>query len=67
MKGYLMYKVGYITFEKEYIKDFKTLSEADIYIRLINFKTVIIKSEKENVNIVFKGQVVAGNKDLIIS
>ena len=67
MKGYLMYKVGYITFEKEYIKDFKTLSEADIYIRLINFKTGIIKSEKENVNIVFKGKVVAGNKDFIIS
>lgn len=63
MKGYLMYKVGYITFKKEYIKDFKTLSDSDIFIRLINFKKGIVKTEKENANIIFKGKVIAGNKD----
>ena len=63
MKGYIIYKVGHITFEKEYIKNFETLSEVDIFIRLINFKTGIIKSEKENANLVFKGRTIAGNKE----
>lgn len=62
MKGYIMYKVGYITFKKEYIKDFETLSNSDIFIRLINFKKGIIKNEKDNVNMVFKGRIIAGNK-----
>ena len=57
-----MYKVGYITFKKEYIKDFETLSNSDIFIRLINFKKGIIKNEKDNVNMVFKGRIIAGNK-----
>ena len=63
MKGYIMYRVGHVTFEKEYIKNFETLSESDVFIRLINFKTGVIKSEKDNVNMVFKGQTIAGNKD----
>ena len=63
MKGYIMYKVGHVTFKKEYIKNFEELSEADIFIRLINFKTGIIKSEKDNVNLIFKGQTIAGNKE----
>ena len=63
MKGYIMYKVGHVTFEKEYIKNFEALSEADIFIRLLNFKTGIIKSEKDNVNLVFKGRTIAGNKE----
>ena len=63
MKGYIMYKVGHITFEREYIKNFEALSEVDIFIRLINFKTGIIKSEKDNVNMVFKGRTIAGNKE----
>ena len=63
MKGYIMYKVGHVTFKKEYIKNFEALSEADIFIRLINFKTGIFKSEKDNVNLVFKGRTIAGNKE----
>ena len=63
MKGYIMYKVGYITFKKEYIKDFKTLSDSDIFMRLINFKKGIIKTEKDNVNMVFKGRIIAGSKE----
>ena len=63
MKGYIMYKVGHVTFKKEYVKNFNDLSEADIFIRLINFKTGIIKSEKDNVNLVFKGRTIAGNKE----
>ena len=63
MKGYIMYRVGHITFEREYIKNFEALSEVDIFIRLINFKTGIIKSEKDNVNMVFKGRSIAGNKE----
>ena len=63
MKGYIMYRVGHITFEREYIKNFETLSEADIFIRLINFKTGIIKNEKDNVNLIFKGRSIAGNKE----
>ena len=63
MKGYIIYKVGHVTFEREYIKNFETLSEADIFIRFINFKTGIIKSEKDNVNMVFKGRTIAGNKE----
>ena len=63
MKGYIMYKVGHVTFKKEYIKNFEELSEADIFIRLINFKTGIIKNEKDNVNLIFKGQSIAGNKE----
>ena len=63
MKGYIIYKVGHVTFEREYIKNFETLSEADIFIRLINFKRRIIKSEKDNVNLVFKGRTIAGNKE----
>ena len=63
MKGYIMYKVGHVTFEREYIKNFETLSEADIFIRLLNFKTGIIKSEKDNVNLIFKGRTIAGNKE----
>ena len=63
MKGYILYKVGRITFKKEYIKNFETLSEADIFIRLLNFKTGIIKSEKDNVNLIFKGRTIAGNKE----
>ena len=63
MKGYILYKVGHITFKKEYIKNFETLSEADIFIRLLNFKTGIIKSEKDNVNLIFKGRTIAGNKE----
>ena len=63
MKGYIMYRVGHITLEKEYIKNFEALSEVDIFIRFINFKTGIIKSEKDNVNLVFKGRTIAGNKE----
>ena len=63
MKGYIMYKIGHVTFKKEYIKNFEALDEADIFIRLINFKTGIIKSEKDNVNLVFKGRTIAGNKE----
>ena len=63
MKGYILFRVGHITFEREYIKNFEALSEVDIFIRLINFKTGIIKSEKDNVNLVFKGRTIAGNKD----
>ena len=63
MKGYIMYRVGHIIFEREYIKNFEALDEADIFIRLINFKTGIIKSEKDNVNLVFKGRTIAGNKE----
>ena len=63
MKGYLIYKVGHITFEREYIKNFEALSEADIFIRLINFKTGVIKSEKDIVNLIFKGRTIAGNKE----
>ena len=63
MKGYIMYRVGHITFKKEYVYNFNYLSEADIFIRLINFKTGIIKSEKDNVNLVFKGRTIAGNKE----
>ena len=63
MKGYIMYKVGHITFKKEYIKNFEELSKSDIFIRLINFKNGIIKSEKDNVNLIFKGRTIAGNKE----
>ena len=63
MKGYIMYKVGHITFKKEYIRNFEALSKSDIFIRLINFKTGIIKSEKDNVNLMFKGRTIAGNKE----
>lgn len=63
MKGYIMYRVGHIIFEREYIKNFEALDEADIFIRLLNFKTGIIKSEKDNVNLVFKGRTIAGNKE----
>ena len=63
MRGYIMYKVGHITFKKEYVPNFNDLSESDIFIRLINFKTDIIKNERENVNLVFKGQIIAGNKE----
>ena len=63
MKGYIMYKVGHITFKKEYIRNFETLSKSDIFIRLINFKNGIIKSEKDNVNLIFKGRTIAGNKE----
>ena len=63
MKGYIIYKVGHVTLEKEYVKNFEALSEADIFIRLINFKNGIIKSEKDNVNLIFKGRTIAGNKE----
>ena len=63
MKGYIMYKVGHITFKKEYIRNFETLSKSDIFIRFINFKTGIINIEKDNVNLVFKGRTIAGNKE----
>ena len=63
MKGYIMFRVGHVTLEKEYIKNFEELSEVDIFIRFINFKTGIIKSEKDNVNMVFKGRTIAGNKE----
>ena len=63
MKGYIIYRVGHITFEREYIKNFEALSEADIFIRLINFKRSIIKSEEDNINLVFKGRTIAGNKE----
>ena len=63
MKGYIMYKVGHITFKKEYIRNFETLSKSDIFMRLINFKTGIINSEKDNVNLVFKGRTISGNKE----
>ena len=63
MKGYIMYKIGHVTFKKEYIKNFEELSEADIFIRLINFKTRIIRSEKDNVNLIFKGRTISGNKE----
>ena len=63
MKGYIMYRVGHITFKKEYVSNFNCLSEADIFIRLLNFKTGIFKSEKDNVNLVFKGRTIAGNKE----
>ena len=63
MKGYIIYKVGHVTFKKEYIRNFETLSKSDIFIRFINFKTGIIKSEKDNVNLVFKGRTIAGNKE----
>ena len=63
MKGYIIYKVGHVTLEKEYVKNFETLSKSDIFIRLINFKTGIINSEKDNVNLVFKGRIIAGNNE----
>ena len=63
MKGYIIYKVGHVTFKKEYVSNFNDLSEADIFIRLINFKNGIIKSEKDNVNLIFKGRTIAGNKE----
>ena len=63
MKGYIMYKVGHITFKKEYIRNFETLSKSDIFIRLINFKNGIINIEKDNVSLVFKGRTIAGNKE----
>ena len=63
MKGYIMYKVGHITFKKEYIRNFETLSKSDIFIRFINFKTGIINIEKDNVSLVFKGRTIAGNKE----
>ena len=63
MRGYIMYKIGHVTFKKEYIKNFEELSDADIFIRLINFKTGIFKSEKDNVNLIFKGRTIAGNKE----
>ena len=63
MKGYIIYRVGHITFEREYIKNFEVLSKSDIFIRLINFKNGIIKSEKDNVNLIFKGRTIAGNKE----
>ena len=62
MKGYIIYRVGHVTFKKEYIKNFEELSDADIFIRLINFKTGTIKSEKDNVNLIFKGRTIAGNE-----
>ena len=58
-----MYKVGHVTLKKEYVKNFNDLSEVDIFIRLINFKTGIINSEKDNVNLIFKGRTIAGNKE----
>lgn len=63
MKGYIMYRVGHIIFKKEYIKNFEALSEADIFIRLINFKKGVIRSERDNVNLIFKGRTIAGNKE----
>ena len=63
MKGYIIYRVGHITFKKEYIRNFEALDEADIFIRFINFKTGIIKNEKDNINLVFKGRTIAGNKE----
>ena len=63
MKGYIMYRVGHVTFEREYIKNFEALDEADIFIRLINFKRRIVKSEEDNVNLIFKGRTIAGNKE----
>ena len=63
MEGYIIYRVGHIIFEKEYIKNFESLSKSDIFIRLINFKNGIIKSEKDNVNLIFKGRTIAGNKE----
>ena len=63
MEGYIIYRVGHITFEKEYIKNFEALDKADIFIRLINFKRRIIKSEEDNVNLIFKGRTIAGNKE----
>ena len=63
MRGYIFYKVGHVTLKKEYIRNFNDLSEADIFIRLLNFKTGIIKSEKDNVNLVFKGRTISGNKE----
>ena len=63
MKGYIIYRVGHITFKKEYIRNFETLSKSDIFIRFINFKTGIINIEKDNVNLVFKGRTIAGNKE----
>ena len=63
MKGYIIYRVGHVTFKKEYIKNFEELSDADIFIRLINFERRIVKSEKDNVNLVFKGLAIAGNKE----
>ena len=63
MKGYIMYKVGHITFKKEYIRNFETLSKSDIFMRFINFKTGIINIEKDNVSLVFKGRTIAGNKE----
>lgn len=63
MKGYIMYRVGHITFKKEYVSNFNYLSKSDIFIRLINFKRSIIKSEEDNVNLIFKGRTIAGNKE----
>ena len=63
MEGYIIYRVGHITFKREYIKNFETLSKSDIFIRLINFKRRIIKSEEDNVNLIFKGRTIAGNKE----
>ena len=63
MEGYIIYRVGHITFKRDYIKNFETLSKSDIFIRLINFKRRIIKSEEDNVNLIFKGRTIAGNKE----
>ena len=63
MEGYIIYRVGHITFKREPIKNFEALDKADIFIRLINFKRRIIKSEEDNVNLIFKGRTIAGNKE----
>ena len=63
MKGYIMFRVGHVTFKKEYIRNFEALSKSDIFIRFINFKTGIINNEKDNVSLVFKGRTIAGNKE----
>ena len=63
MQGYIIYRVGHITFKREHIKNFEALDKADIFIRLINFKNGIIKSEEDNVNLIFKGRTIAGNKE----
>ena len=63
MEGYIIYRVGHITFKREYIKNFEALDKADIFIRLINFKNGITKSEEDNVNLIFKGRTIAGNKE----
>lgn len=66
MKGYIKYQVNGLTFKREYIRNFNDLTQVDIFMKYINFRKGIIKEEMYNVSLVFKGKVIAGNKDAAI-